>query len=99
MGEVHIMVQNKSGVPPGGSNVNVAISDIHKSSSKLTMKLTAQISYMSIGCPTIADDIAIAILTVYAMQNMLNVAVYFMYKWRFLFSAPIVFSCVMANMT
>ncbi len=52
------------------------------------MKIGAGISNIHLPCSTLADDLSLIALSIYAMQRMLNTALYFSKKWRFEFSAP-----------
>jgi hypothetical protein len=52
-----------------------------------SMKLGARICDINITCPTLADDLAIVALTLFAMQKMLNTCLQFSRRWRFLFNA------------
>ncbi len=52
------------------------------------MKIGAGISNIHLPCPTLADDLSLIALSIYAMQQILNTALYFSKKWRFEFCAP-----------
>ncbi len=52
------------------------------------MKIGPGISNIHLPFPTLADDLSLIALSIYAMQRILNTALYFSKKWRFELSAP-----------
>ncbi len=60
------------------------------------MKIVAGISNIHLPCPTLADHLSLIALSIYAMQRMLNTALYFSKKWRFEFNPQrVTFWCIL----
>ncbi len=84
------VVYNQSRCTEGGSTINDVISSVHESCYQRdkVYENRCGISNIHLPCPTLADDLTLIALSIYAMQRMLNTALYFSKRWRFEFSTP-----------